>query len=81
MLAGFIFFTAVNSCRASHVVESISATFEADLVRAVEVVVGLPDGDQKMDLLHVRPDIKQKIIITLYFKFPVLAVPAEDTKG
>lgn len=40
------------SCRASHVVESISATFEADLVRAVEVVVGLPDGDQKMDLLH-----------------------------
>jgi len=40
------------SCRESHAVESIAATFEADLVRAVEVVVGLPDGDEKMDLLH-----------------------------
>ena len=33
--------------------ERVAANFEEDILAAVNIVLALPDGDEKMELLHV----------------------------
>ena len=33
--------------------ERVAANFEKDILKAVDIVLALPDGDEKMELLHV----------------------------
>ena len=33
--------------------ERVAANFEKDILAAVDIVLALPDGDEKMELLHV----------------------------
>ena len=40
--------------------ESIAANFERDIQRAVEIVLALPDGDHKMELLEVSSHVNLK---------------------
>ena len=33
--------------------ERVAENFEKDILAAVDIVIALPDGDEKMELLHV----------------------------
>ena len=57
--------------------ENIAAHFEKDIQRAVDIVLALPDGDHKMDLLHVSSQSNYEVTNNILYS-PVPAVPAED---